>query len=116
MSIITNEQVADLLDKSAAYIENLVAAQEQEAQEERTKEAAVLAQKITDITGDEVDSATVAKMAEVSPEVSDLLQKFAGSSSRVDSLGGPETDSSVVKVADSMSSAERNFVTWLTNS
>ncbi|RLC86826.1 MAG: hypothetical protein DRJ03_07665 [Chloroflexi bacterium] len=115
MSAITNEQVAELLEKSAAYIENLVATQAQSAQEERIKEASDLAQQISDATGDEIDSDTVAKIAEVAPEVSDILRKFAGTSSQVDSLGGPETDSDNVKVAHSMSSADRSFLGWLTS-
>lgn len=109
--MLTNNQVAELLEKSAQYIENLVSSQVAQAQEVRTKEASTLAQRLAEVTGEAIDDSTISKIASVAPEVTDILNRFTGSPEYVDSMGGPESDSTV-KIAGSVSSADQRFISW----
>jgi predicted TPR repeat methyltransferase len=113
MSVDLN-QVAEVLEKTADYIEAVEAAKIAEDQQVRTKAASALAEKLTDATGEAFDETMVNKLAGLEPEVTDVLAKLAGAGS-VDSLGGPKEDSSVKTASDGVSPATQRFEEWLTS-
>lgn len=87
--------VAEVLEKTAAYIEAQESEQLRVEQESKTAKAQELAEKVSNIVGEEIEPAMVEKLSELSPEMSDLMQRLSGGET-VDSLGGP---SEAVKIA-----------------
>jgi hypothetical protein len=113
MSVDLN-RVADVLDKTAAYIEEVEASKVRKVAEEKTKAASALAERLTDATGEEIDTEMVGKLAELSPEVSGLISKLAGGEV-VDPLGGPSTDDKVKTASAGVSLAEQRYAEWLSS-
>ncbi len=107
--------VATILEKTAAYIENVEASKLAEDTEQRSKAAGILAEKLTDATGEHFDAEMVSKLAGLEPEVTDVLSKLAGSG-LVEPLGGPDDETRTVKTASAgVSVAEQRFIDFLTN-
>lgn len=106
--------VADVLEKTADYIEAVEAQKTADANKERTKAATALADQLSDVTGEQFDQEMVDKLASLEPEVANVLSKLAGTGS-VDSLGGPEDNKNVKTASDGVSPAEQRFVGWLTS-
>ena len=92
--------VAEVLEKTAAYIEAQESEQLQAVHAAKPAEAQELAAKIENVVGEEIDTDTVNKLAELSPELSTLMARLSGGDA-VDSLGGP---SEAVKTASITSS------------
>lgn len=111
MSIDLN-QVADVLEKTADYIEAVESSKNAQEQEKRTKAASALADQLTDVTGEHFDEEMVNKLAGLEPEVADVLSKLAGSGA-VDSLGGPNESKGVKTASDGVSPAEQRFMEFL---
>jgi hypothetical protein len=88
-------QVADVLEKLADYIEAAEGTKIAEQQAERSKMASELAERFTEMTGEEMDAE---KLADLDPSVMKSLEKIAGAGSP-DSLGEPENKQGTVKTA-----------------
>lgn len=103
-------QAAELLEKTAAHLEETEGAAHRSQVERQNAEAAKIATQLTSLTGSPVEPQTVSKMAGLGEDVSAILQKLAGGTS-VDSMGGPamaeKTAGNLVDDADS------RFVGWL---
>jgi len=87
-------QVADVLEKLADYLEASENAKEAEVVAARTKAASDVVQRLSEATGEALDSEAVDKLAAAGPEVMEILEKFASGGSP-DSLGGPENKDTV---------------------
>lgn len=107
-------QVADVLEKTADYIEAVEAQKIAQDTEKRTKAASALAEQLTDVTGEQFDQEMINKLAGLEPEVADVLSKLAGTGA-VDSLGGPRDDSRMKTASDGVSAAEQRFLEFLTS-
>lgn len=106
--------VADVLEKTADYIEAVEAQKIAKEMETRTKAATALADQLSDVTGEQFDQEMVNKLASLEPEVANVLSKLAGTGS-VDSLGGPEDNGKVKTASDGVSTAEQRYIGWLTS-
>jgi hypothetical protein len=108
--------IAEVLDKTAAYLEELDSATSQQQKVAQHKEANSLASKLKTITGEQISDDMVEKLSSADPAIKSLLAKIACVDGAPDSLGGPETNNNI-KVAgvDSrgMGLAEDNFLAWL---
>ncbi len=104
-------QVADVLEKTADYIEGIESKEVHKKAEDKLNAANVLAEKLSEVTGEPVDTAVIEKLSELDPDVSGLLNKIAGDSSEVDSMGGPDTRE---KHASAPSNADARFMDWVT--
>jgi DNA polymerase/3'-5' exonuclease PolX len=112
MSVDLN-RVADVLEKTADYIEAVEAQKVAAETEKRAKAASQLADKLTDVTGEHFDETMVNKLAGLEPEVAEVLAKLAGTGN-VDPMGGPKEDA--VKTASGVvSAADSRFAEWLTS-
>jgi hypothetical protein len=83
-------QAADLLEKTAAHIEEAEGAAYRIVTEHQTAAANKIASQLTSLVGSPVAAQTVTKMAGLGPEVNDILQKLAGVEA-VENMGGPAT-------------------------
>ena len=108
-------QLADVLEKTAAYIEATEAQKIAVDTEKRTKAANILAEQLTDVTGEHFDKEMVSKLAGLDTDVADVLSKLAGSGS-VDSLGGPKEENTIKTASNAgVSPAEQRFMEYLTS-
>jgi len=106
-------QVAEILDKTAEYIERLEGEKVSAKNEERKKAASVLATKLTEAVGEPVDETLAEKLSNLDPEVQKVISKLAGAE-RVDSMGGP-SDNETQKVASTsgLPPEDARYIAWL---
>jgi hypothetical protein len=83
-----HEEVANVLEKLATYIETMESAKTAEIQAERTSVAKELAAKISSVTGETMDDETVDKLARADKDILITLGKLANETNS-ESLGGP---------------------------
>lgn len=109
--------VAEVLEKTAAYIEAQEAEQLCKQRKDKDAKARVLSEKISSVVGEPLDEDTVEKLSELSPEMSNILQQLTGGDT-VDSLGGPSATVKTAGVRNNVSSdtvaiANTRFIDWL---
>ena len=90
-------QVAEILEKTAEYIERTDGVKISARIEERKKVASELAGKLTEAIGEPVDESLTEKLSNLDPEMQAILAKLAGTG-KVDSMGEP-SDNETQKVA-----------------
>lgn len=83
-----HEQIANVLEKAAAYIEAVEDAKIAEVQAERLNVAKELADKVAEATGEKLDDETVAKLAKADKEVLQTIGKLA-TEAREEVMGKP---------------------------
>lgn len=105
-------QAADLLEKTAAHIEDSEGAAYRIVTEHQNAAANKIASHLTSLVGSPVAAQTVTKMAGLGPEVNDILQKLAGVEA-VDNMGGPATVEKTAGVAGE--SADSRFIDWISS-
>jgi hypothetical protein len=106
-------QTADILEKTAAYLERIDSEKIAAKQEAQQKQAHALAEKISDATGMRVEDELLSKLAELSPEVQDVISRIAGGDP-VESMGGP-SETTKVASAGGIGPAEASFLSFLTS-
>lgn len=107
-------QTADVLEKTAAYLEALETERMGVEKAARAKVATDLATRLSATLGEPVSQDIVEKLAGQGPEVQALLDRLAGSGS-VDSLGGPPESTGNSKTASSggsLADSDRRFIEW----
>lgn len=82
------EQIANVLEKAAAYIEAIEDTKTAEVQAERLSVAKELATKISEATGEQLDEETISKLAKADKDVLQTIGKLA-TESKIDEMGGP---------------------------
>lgn len=105
------EQTADVLEKSAAYLETIESNRIATDKAVITKKASKLAEQISDAVGEPVDEELIEELAKASPEVQGLLGRLAGGDN-VESLGGPQEEAKTASF-DGLSPAEARFLDWV---
>lgn len=111
-------EVAEVFEKTAAYIEALEGKQLQVERDAKMAEATKLAAQISTLVGEDISPETLEKLSELSPEVSNLMAQLSGGGT-VDSLGGPELSKTASihnnnPVAQNVVNAEARFISFLT--
>lgn len=104
-------KTAELLEKTAAHIEESEAAAHRIIAEHQDTEAKKIASQLSALAGSPVDHKTVSKMAGMGQDVVDILHKLA-SADAVDSMGGPETQEKTASVAG-MPAEDARFINFL---
>ena len=106
-------QVAEILEKTADYIERLEGEKISARTNERKKAASVLAGKLTEAIGEPVDDTLTAKLSNLDPEMQEIISKLAGTG-RVDSMGEP-SDNETQKVASSsgLPPEDTRYIAWI---
>lgn len=107
-------KVADILEKTASYLEETESRKITEEKTARTKAATELADKLSEVTGEELETSVIDKLAQLDPEISKYLGKIAGESTPVESMGGPRETSNEKTASSGGPSAESRFVDWIT--
>jgi len=106
-------QVAEILEKTADYIERLEGEKVATQNEERKKAASVLATRLTEAVGEPVDESLAVKLSNLDPEVQKVISKLAGAE-RVDSMGGPsDNDTQKVASTNGLPPEDARLLTWL---
>ncbi len=105
-------QAADVLEKTAAFIENEESGKIAELKAARVKSAQNLADKLTEATGEAVEPEIVEKLSSMGPEVQGFLSRLTDGGT-VDSLGGPEENTKLASVEGGVSPADARFLAWV---
>jgi len=105
-------KIASVIEKTAEYIERREAQTVTEQQEKRAEEAKRIADKLSSLTGEDLDNSITEKLAEIDPRIVNVLDRITGDDVEIDSMGGPGTARE--KVASSIRSANDEFVEWVT--
>lgn len=105
-------KIATVLEKVAEYIENVESTKLAADKNRRVSAATELAEKLSTVTGEHFDKNVVDKLANLDPEIAEMIGKFAGGSTGVDSMGGPDDRMSKTASAG-IGSAEANFLSWV---
>lgn len=109
------DQIAQVLEKAAAYIETVEQNKEAQIREERTKVAKELAEKIAEATGESLDEDTIHKLAAADKDVLQTLDKLA-SDTAADEWGQPATQKSPnapVSGKEAVAAADESFLNFL---
>ena len=104
-------QAAEVLEKTAEYIENAEGQRLDVERQEKTKTAQELAAKVSATVGESVDPELIEKLSSLSPDVQGLVERLAVGG-EVDSLGGVQNDVKVASDRAGMSSADARFLDW----
>jgi len=108
-------QVADILEKTAAYFEHTESQELSRVKAAKDEIAEKLAAKLGDVTGELVDPSLIDKLAELDPDIATLLSKVAGENDAVDAMGYPQE--TLTKTASrGVSSADDRFLEWIIRS
>lgn len=104
-------QVAEILDKTAEYIERIEGEKLAAKKEEKKKIASALAGKLTEAMGESIDSALAEKLAS-DPDVYQIIAKLSGTE-RVDSLGEPRENTTEKRASTTgMPPEDERLLTW----
>lgn len=105
-------QASDLLEKAAAYIEEIEDAKQKKEAEDHKKTANELAETVSTAVGEPVSNDLIEKLSKADPEVRALIGKIANAD-LIDPMGGPETEEKVASISDGMGSAEASLLNFL---
>jgi len=109
----TLPKIATVLEKLADYIEGVESSKISYEQTKRAEAAHTLADKLSTVTGEPIEETVIQKLANLDPEVAEMIGKFAGETAGVDSMGGPE-ERTTVKTASTGVEADARFINWVT--
>jgi len=116
MSNVLNS-VAEVLEKTADYIERVESQQIAVREEAQMKVASAMAERLGEAIGEEVEPEVVRKLASLDSDITSLLDRVSGAGA-VESMGGPsdsETDN--VKTAFAgLPPEDQRFLDWCMNS
>lgn len=105
-------QAADVLEKTAAFIDGIESKRIAEIQADRNKTAQSLADKIAAATGETVTPELTEKLSAMSPDIQDILGRLTDGGS-VDSLGDADDNVKLAGVTGAVSPADARFLAWL---
>lgn len=108
---------ANVLEKTAHYLEAIEKDRDDVAQQARLKVAAQIKDKFSELMGETIDEDIVSKLASADEDIIGLINKVAGSIKETESLGGPSTvndsPSDVSNKNEQAKLAEDRFLAWL---
>lgn len=114
---------ANVIEKFAEYVEAQETKRLSTERQAKLAAANVLADKISQTTGEPVTEEIIEKLAEVPPEVATLFDNLSWSGETVEPLGGPpERDKTASvhtaqdRVQETAAAADTQFVNWLSTS
>jgi len=103
---------ADILEKTAEYIERIEGEKIATRTAEKKKVASVLVGKLTEAIGEPMDESLAEKLSNLDPEMQQIISKLAGTE-RVDSMGEPgENNTQKVASANGLSPEDDRLLTW----
>jgi len=105
-------QAANVLEKTAAFIDGIETERMSVDQARRTKSAQALAEKISAATGENIEPALAEKLSSMGPEIQDILGRLTAGGS-VDSLGDVEDNVKLASVTGGISPADARFLAWV---
>ena len=108
----TLRQAADVLEKTAEYMENSESVRINEQNAERMKSAQVLADKIAQVTGEAVEPQLVEKLSAMGTDVQSIIGRLTDGG-EVDSLGGPDESTKLASIDGGLPPEDVRFLAYL---
>lgn len=109
------DQIADVLEKTAQYVDALEGEKQAAVAAERKKMIELLRDKYAEATGEEISDTMVTKLASADGDVVGLLEKLAGTTDNTE-LGGPgnKSDETIpMTVKEAADTADQKFLDWI---
>jgi hypothetical protein len=106
-------QVAEVLEKTAVYFEEIEAQKVNAVSTARKTAAASLIEKLSEATGEVIETDVAEKLSQLDPEISRFLGKIAGEQTEVESMGGPKETTNTKTASDGGSDAADRFFDWI---
>lgn len=109
------EHLADVLEKTAQYVDALEGEKHAAVAAERKKMIELLRDKYAEATGDDISDAMVTKLASADGDVVKLLEKLAETTDNT-GLGGPSSrrdPSAALTVKEAADAADQKFLDWI---
>ena len=105
-------QAADVLEKTAAFIEGIESERIADETAIREKAAQALVDKIASATGEHIEPELADKLASMGPEVQDILVRLTDGG-LVDSMGDAEDTTKLASVEGGLSAEDARFLAWV---
>ena len=106
-------QVAEVLEKTAVYFEEIESQKATAVSTARKTAANTLMEKLSVATGEQIDTDMTEKLSQLDPEISKFLGKIAGEQTEVESMGGPKGATSIKTASAGGSGAAERFLDWI---
>lgn len=110
------EQIADVLEKTAAYLDALEATREETVANDREKLASILKDRFEEVTGDSLDDDAFRKLAQADLDVLSAFDKLVENHTASSDLGGPSDrrdHSATLTVKEAAEKADEDFLNFL---
>lgn len=108
-------QIADVLEKTAQYVDALEGEKQAAVAAERRKMVELLRDKYAEATGEDISDSMVTKLASADGDVVGLIEKLAGTTD-ITGLGGPSSknDETIpLTVKEAADTADQKFLDWI---
>jgi hypothetical protein len=110
------EQIADVLEKAATYVEAIESTKADAVAHDRQKLASILNERYEEATGESLDDEALHKLAGADLDVLAAFDKLAESHSSVSDLGGPSDRhdrSASLTVKEASDKADEDFLNFI---
>ncbi len=108
--------IADVMEKTAQYIDALVGEKQAAVKNERKKMLSLLRDKYAEATGEDISDDMITKLASADGDVVGMIEKLAETTDNT-GLGGPsdKRDSTTpMTVKEAADAADQHFLDWVT--
>jgi len=105
-------QAAEVLEKTAAFIDGVESERTATIQADRNKVAQDLAKKISAATGEDITPELTEKLSSMGPEIQAILGRLTDGGT-VDPLGDADDNVKLASVTGEVSPADARFLAWL---
>lgn len=119
--MINLDKLADVLEKTAAYLDEIEESREREIRESREKLAGILTEKYQEVTGDTIDPEVLNKIADSDLDVLGMLDKLTEGAGQLKQaeLGSPSDRndySAPMTKKEAAAAADEQFLSWIMGS
>lgn len=105
-------QAADVLEKTAAFIEGIETERIADETAVREKAAQSLVDKIASATGEQIEPELAEKLSSMGPEVQDIIGRLTDGG-LVDSMGDAEETTKLAGVDGGLPTEDARFLAWV---
>ncbi len=109
------EELADVLEKTAVYLDAMEHEKAEEIRQNREKLAEILKDQYEDITGDTISDGVLKKIADSDVDVLSAIERLTTKTASAEDLGAPadrSDNSSPATPKEAAAAADEHFETW----
>ena len=111
-----NEAIAEVLEKTAIFLDAVETEKQTAIREEREKLLGLMCTKYAEATGEEVSQELRKKLANSDSDIISVIEKLAEASPSGEELGGPSDrrgDAAPTTIKEASADADERFANWI---